>query len=90
MKATPQSIMQKMRNLKSKDSTDLLKEKSKGTLTGALIGAGVGLLYAFRGKKSYLICGVLGLLAGGFVSNFFIDKSIKKEESDSEKKQDDE
>jgi len=76
----PKDILTKIANNKSKGSNEILKERTKGTVTGSLIGGLVGLLYAFSSKKSYLVFGILGVLAGGLVSNIFISKEVNKPE----------
>lgn len=75
---TPAQILNSISANKGKDSNQIIMERTKGTLTGSVIGLGVGLIYAFRSKKSYLIFGTLGILAGGFISNMFINKEINK------------
>lgn len=72
------TILNKIRQAKGQDANETIKEKSKGTLTGALIGGGVGLLYAFKSKKNYLVFGVVGVLIGGLVSNIFLSKEVNK------------
>lgn len=74
----PKDILKKIASNKSKSSNEILKERTKGTVTGSLIGGAVGLLYAFSNKKSYLVFGILGVLAGGLISNIFISKEIDK------------
>ncbi len=76
--ATPAEILAQVSANKNKSSNELIMEKSKGTLSGAVIGGAVGLLYAFSAKKSYLVFGMIGIVVGGLVSNFFLVKEISK------------
>jgi len=71
-------ILNKVKSNGDKSSNEIIMERTKGTATGALIGGGIGIIYAFAKKKSYLVFGMIGILAGGLVSNVFINKEIKK------------
>lgn len=75
---SPAAILERISKNKGKDANDIIMEKTKGTTAGALIGGGIGLFYAFMKKKNYLVFGVLGIMAGGLISNLFIAKEINK------------
>lgn len=74
----PKDVLNKIAKNKSREPNEILKERTTGTVTGSLIGGLVGLIYAFSSKKSYLVFGTLGVLAGGLISNIFISKEMSK------------
>jgi uncharacterized protein YcfJ len=76
--STPKDILKKLADNKKKSPNDLIIERTRGTVAGSLIGGGVGLIYAWRSKKSYLVCGILGVMIGGFISHFAIGKEVNK------------
>lgn len=57
---------------KSKDTNTILTEQTKGTIVGAGIGGGVGLLIGFGRKKNLLMSAFLGAAIGGAISRVFI------------------
>jgi hypothetical protein len=59
---------------KTKDTTTILNDLTKGTMTGAAIGAGVGIYIGFSRDKNLLLTGFLGALLGGVISRIFIVK----------------
>lgn len=59
---------------KSKDTTTILNDLTKGTMTGAAIGAGIGIYIGFSKNKSLLMTGFLGAILGGAISRIFIVK----------------
>ena len=59
---------------KSKDTTTILNYLTKGTMTGAAIGAGIGIYIGFSKNKSLLMTGFLGAILGGAISRIFIVK----------------
>jgi hypothetical protein len=59
---------------KSKDTTTVLNDLTKGTMTGAAIGAGIGLFIGFGRNKNLLMSGFLGAFMGGAISRIFIFK----------------
>ena len=59
---------------KSKDTTSVINDLTKGTMTGAAIGAGVGIYIGFSRHKNILMSGFLGLILGGAISRIFIVK----------------
>jgi hypothetical protein len=59
---------------KKKDSTTILNDLTKGTMTGAAIGAGIGIYIGFSRSKNLLMTGFLGAILGGAISRIFIVK----------------
>ena len=59
---------------KSKDTSMVLNDSTKGTMVGASVGAMVGLFIGFGRKKSLLMSGFIGAIIGGAVSRAFIVK----------------
>lgn len=59
---------------KSKSTTTVLNDLTKGTMTGAAIGAGIGLYIGFGRQKNLLMSGFLGAILGGAISRIFIVK----------------
>ena len=59
---------------KSKSTTTILNDLTKGTMTGAAIGAGIGLYIGFGRQKNLLMSGFLGAILGGAISRIFIVK----------------
>ena len=59
---------------KTKDTTTILNDLTKGTMTGAAIGAGVGIYIGFSRSKNLLLTGFLGAILGGVISRIFIVK----------------
>jgi len=72
----PVQILEQLKKKRSKDTNEIIMERTRGTLSGSAIGGGVGIIYAFSAKKSLLVWGVLGILAGGIISHFYINKKI--------------
>ena len=60
---------------KSKDTNTIINDLTKGTMTGAALGAGVGLFIGFGREKNLLLSGFLGALLGGAISRIFINKT---------------
>lgn len=59
---------------KSKNTTTVINDLTKGTMTGAAIGAGIGLYIGFGRQKNLLMSGFLGAIMGGAISRIFITK----------------
>ena len=57
---------------KKKDTATVLSEATKGTFTGAAIGATIGMFIGFGRGKSLLLSGFIGAAIGGAVSKVFI------------------
>lgn len=75
---TPKDILAKAVANNKKSNNELIIERTRGTLAASAVGAGLGLVYAYRAKKSYLVWGVLGLMIGGLISNIVINREINK------------
>jgi len=71
MNSTAQAY-QKVKQLAKSDTTDYLGNVCKGTTTGALTGMAGGLMIGYYKKYNLFGSAVIGLLAGGLISNFFI------------------
>lgn len=67
------------KNANGMNKSEVVKELTTGTFVGSSIGAGVGLFFAFRKQKNYLLYSFIGLLAGGIITRAFINPKTKKE-----------
>ena len=63
-----------VKDTKSKDTNTILTETTKGTLTGAAIGAGFGVIIALGRGKNLLISGFIGSVIGAGISRIFLTK----------------
>jgi hypothetical protein len=63
-----------VKDIKSKDTNKILTETTKGTLVGAAIGAGFGILIGIGRGKNLLISGFIGSVIGGGISRIFLTK----------------
>ncbi|MBM3201791.1 MAG: hypothetical protein FJZ56_05230 [Chlamydiae bacterium] len=59
---------------KAKDTNTVLTDAMKGTMVGATIGGGIGLLIGFGRKKNLLMSALIGAFIGGAISRAFIIK----------------
>jgi uncharacterized protein YcfJ len=59
---------------KKKDNATIINDITKGTVVGALIGAGVGLYIGFSRHKNLLLSSFIGSVIGGGISRAFILK----------------
>ena len=66
-------ILDKVKELKSKSDSMALK-KTKGTVTGAFIGMGGGLLVGFTRGYNLISSAFVGALLGGIVSHLLLPK----------------
>jgi hypothetical protein len=66
-------ILDKVKDLKSKSDSMALK-KTKGTISGALIGMGGGLLIGYTRQYNLITSAFLGALLGGIVSQILLPK----------------
>ena len=66
--------MDKVKALQNADQDQLLLEKSRGTITSTLIGAGAGLVIAYNRKWSMIMGAIVGATIAGLVSNIIINK----------------
>lgn len=73
------SIIDRVKATKSADKDQLLMEKSRGTITTTLIGAGLGLFIAYNRKYNLLLGAIMGATIVGVASNFFINRDSKKD-----------
>lgn len=71
------SIMNKVKSVQSTDKDQFLLEKSKGTITSTLIGAGAGILLAYNRKWNVLMGAIIGATITGVLSNFIFNKKEK-------------
>lgn len=59
---------------KKKDSNQIISETTKGTLVGAAIGAGFGVVIALGRGKNMLLSGFIGSVIGAGISRIFLTK----------------
>lgn len=71
--AEAKEILDKVKQLKSKSDSMALK-KMKGTVSGALIGMGGGLLIGFTRGYSLVSSAFVGALIGGVISQVLLPK----------------
>ena len=71
--AEAKDILDKVKNLKSNSDSMALK-KMKGTVSGALIGAGGGLLIGFTRGYSLVSSAFVGALVGGLIYQLLLPK----------------
>ena len=67
-------MLDKIKSNKNADGNKIILENTKGTLTGSAIGLFVGLYIGYSRNYSLLVSGLLGVLVGGAVSKFVINK----------------
>jgi len=68
------NFLNKVSEDKKKDTNAIINDLTRGTMTGAAIGAGIGLYIGFGRQKNLLMSGFLGAILGGAVSRIFIVK----------------
>lgn len=71
--AEAKELIDKLKNMKSKSDSMALK-KTKGTVAGAFIGMGGGLLIGFSRGYNLLSSAFIGAIIGGLVSNLLLPK----------------
>lgn len=71
-------ILGKNKSEREKDPDDYLTEKMRGTTTGTIVGALIGVIYTYKRKQSVLMGAFLGGLAGGVITRLFITKKESK------------
>jgi uncharacterized membrane protein (Fun14 family) len=71
--AEAKDILDKVKNLKSNSDSMALK-KMKGTVSGALVGMGGGLLIGFTRGYSLVSSAFVGALVGGLISQLLLPK----------------
>lgn len=73
----PAEALKKTKELKQKDANSIILDETKGTLLGSMVGGGIGLMFAYSRKKSFVVYGFLGVLAGGLLSRLIINQKEK-------------
>lgn len=71
--AEAKDILDKVKNLKSNSDSMALK-KMKGTVSGALVGMGGGLLIGFTRGYNLVSSAFVGALVGGLISQLLLPK----------------
>jgi hypothetical protein len=71
--AEAKDILDKLKLLKSNSDSMALK-KTKGTIVGAFIGMGGGLLIGYSRKYNLLSSAFIGALLGGVISQLLLPK----------------
>jgi uncharacterized membrane protein (Fun14 family) len=71
--AEAKDILDKVKNLKSNSDSMALK-KMKGTVSGAMIGLGGGLLIGFTRGYNLVTSAFVGALVGGLISQLLLPK----------------
>ena len=71
--AEAKDILDKVKNLKSNSDSMALK-KMKGTVSGAMIGVGGGLLIGFTRGYNLVTSAFVGALVGGLISQLLLPK----------------
>jgi hypothetical protein len=69
-----QEMLDKLKTNKNKDGNEIIKENTKGTLTGSAIGLFLGLYIGHRRQYPLLLSGFVGIMIGGLATKFFISK----------------
>ena len=71
--AEAKELLDRVKSLKSKSDSMALK-KTKGTISGAFIGMGGGLLIGFSRGYNLVLSAFLGALIGGVISSLLLPK----------------
>lgn len=71
--AEAKEILNKIKELKSKSDSDVLK-RTKGTVTGAFVGMAGGLLIGLNRRYNLISSALVGALIGGIVSHLILPK----------------
>lgn len=71
--AEAKDIINRIKELKSKSDSDVLK-KTKGTISGAFIGMAGGLLIGLSRKYNLISSAMVGALIGGIASHIILPK----------------
>ena len=72
-------FLEKMKSDKSKDVDEYMREKTKGNVTGTLIGAGIGLLIGYKRKYNIIVSVFIGALAGNLITRAFLSEKKKED-----------
>lgn len=71
--AEAKDIINKIKDLKTKSDSDILK-RTKGTISGAFIGMAGGLLLGLNRRYNLISSALVGALIGGIVSHLILPK----------------
>ena len=71
--AEAKDIINRIKELKSKSDSDVLK-KTKGTISGAFIGMAGGLLLGLSRRSNLISSAMVGALIGGIASHIILPK----------------
>ena len=71
--AEAKDIINRIKELKSKSDSDVLK-KTKGTISGAFIGMAGGLLLGLSRRYNLISSAMVGALIGGIASHIILPK----------------
>lgn len=66
-----EKIINNVRSLKS-SSQSMAMKKRKGTVTGSMIGAGVGMLYGLTKNYSLISSAIVGAILGGLAAHLIL------------------
>lgn len=66
-----EKIINNVKSLKS-NSQSMAMKKKKGTVTGSLIGAGVGMLYGLTKNYSIISSAIVGAIIGGLATHLIL------------------
>lgn len=73
-----EKIINNVKSLKS-TSQSMSMKKNKGTVTGSLIGAGVGMLYGLTKNYSIISSAIVGALIGGLATHLILPNYDEEE-----------
>lgn len=69
-----QGVLDKIKAIKTTCQDDYLLDKSKGTITCTAIGGAMGLLLAHNHKMNLVMGAIIGGVAGGMISSYYVNK----------------
>ena len=72
-------ILNKIKELKSKSDSDVLK-RAKGTISGAFIGMAGGLILGLSRRYNLFSSALIGALVGGIASHLILPKLTNDED----------
>ncbi len=68
------SILDNIKGIKNVDKNEYLLDKTKGTLTSALIGGGMGFFIAYKYKHNLLLGTIIGAGIAGVAANIIVSR----------------